>query len=210
MSHPILSFIDNLHIIINHYGYAGIFSLLVFGIVGLPVPDETLLTLSGYLIYKGHLHLVPTFLAAYLGSICGISISYAIGKTFGRPFLIKYGKYFHINESGLDKTHKWFEKIGRWTLFIGYFIPGVRHLTAIFAGISELEMWEFGMFAYSGGFIWTATFLSIGYFFGEHWERILISVQRHILSASIIIIIFFLIIFILKIIFSRKKKNQQK
>ncbi len=209
MSHPVLSFIDNLYIIIHHYGYIGIFSLLVFGIVGLPVPDETLLTLSGYLIYKGHLHLVPTFLAAYLGSICGISISYSIGKTFGRPFLIKYGKYFHINEAGLDKAHRWFEKIGRWTLFVGYFIPGVRHLTAIFAGISELEMWEFGLFAYSGGLLWTVTFLSIGYFFGEHWERILIIVQRNILAVSIVIIIFLIIIFILKLISNRRKKNLQ-
>ncbi len=194
----IFLFIDNLHFIINHYGYLGIFSLLVFGIIGLPVPDETLLTLSGYLIFKGHLHIIPTFLAAFLGSICGNSISYAIGKTFGRPVLIKYGKFLHIDEEKLDRVHHWFEKIGRWTLFIGYFIPGVRHLTAIFAGISELEIWEFALFAYSGAFVWTATFLSIGYFFGDHWERILFSIERNIVTISIVAVLILIVSYLIK------------
>lgn len=201
----IFLFIDNLHFIINHYGYLGIFSLLVFGIIGLPVPDETLLTLSGYLIYKGHLHIIPTFLAAYLGSICGISISYAIGKTFGRPVLIKYGKFLHIDENRLERVHHWFEKIGRWTLFIGYFIPGVRHITAIFAGISELEMWEFGLFAYSGAFVWTTTFLSIGYFFGDHWERILFSIEKNIVTISIFTVLILIVFYIVKKIWVKRK-----
>ncbi len=204
----IFLFIDNLHFIINHYGYLGIFSLLVFGIIGLPVPDETLLTLSGYLVYKGYLHIIPTFLAAYLGSICGISISYAIGKTFGRPVLIKYGKFFHIDEDKLDRVHHWFEKIGRWTLFIGYFIPGVRHITAIFAGISELEMWEFGVFAYSGAFVWTATFLSIGYFFGDHWERILFSIEKNIVMITIITVLALIVSYIVKIIWKKRRSKK--
>ncbi len=201
----IFLFIDNLHFIINHYGYLGIFSLLVFGIIGLPVPDETLLTLSGYLIYKGHLHIIPTFLAAYLGSICGISISYAIGKTFGRPVLIKYGKFLHIDAERLDRVHHWFEKIGRWTLFIGYFIPGVRHITAIFAGISELGMWEFGLFAYSGALVWTGTFLSIGYFFGDHWERILFSIEKNIVTISIAAVVILIFTYVIKKIWRKKK-----
>ncbi len=64
---------------IAQYGYLGIFSLLVLGIVGLPVPDETLLTLAGYLVYRGQLLLIPTVLAALLGSLCGITLSYSSG-----------------------------------------------------------------------------------------------------------------------------------
>ncbi|MDR3628293.1 MAG: DedA family protein, partial [Ignavibacteriaceae bacterium] len=120
----------------------GIFSLLMLGIIGLPVPDETLLTLSGYLIFHGELKLIPTFFSAFLGSIAGISISYAIGSTFGHHILIKYGHYIHITEDRMEKAHLWFEKIGRWSLLVGYFIPGVRHVVAIFAGTSELQMWE--------------------------------------------------------------------
>lgn len=198
---------ETLQIWISQYGYLGIFSLLVLGIVGLPVPDETLLTLSGYLIYHGELKLVPTFLAAYLGSIAGISISYAIGRTFGHNFLVKHGHFFHITEERLQKVHNWFEKIGRWTLLIGYFIPGVRHVVAIFAGTSELEIWEFSLFAYTGGFIWTATFISIGFFFGNHWRKVLHTVNHHIILITIAAIILLLIIYFVKKKFLKSKKN---
>ena len=180
---------DTLLIWISHYGYLGIFSLLVFGIVGLPVPDETLLTLSGFLIYKGTLQLIPTFLAAYFGSITGISISYAIGSTFGHRVLIKYGHYIHITEERLQKAHNWFEKTGRWTLIIGYFIPGIRHIVAIFAGTSELQLWEFALFAYTGGLIWTATFLSVGYFFGDNWSSVLDIINHHIIIFTIVFLV---------------------
>ena len=76
---------------ISEYGYFGLFSLLVLGIVGLPVPDETLLTFAGYLIFRGQLRLVPTMLAAFLGSACGITLSYTLGRLTGYFLIEKYG-----------------------------------------------------------------------------------------------------------------------
>jgi membrane protein DedA with SNARE-associated domain len=67
--------VNHIAAFIYAYGYLGIFSLLMLGIVGLPVPDEWLLTFAGYLIFKGHFQIVPTLAAAVLGSICGISVS---------------------------------------------------------------------------------------------------------------------------------------
>jgi membrane protein DedA with SNARE-associated domain len=200
---------ENVQFWISHYGYLGIFSLLMLGIIGLPVPDETLLTLSGYLIFHGELKLIPTFLSAFLGSIAGISVSYAIGSTFGHHILIKYGHFVHITEERMEKAHLWFEKIGRWSLLVGYFIPGVRHVVAIFAGTSELQIWEFALFAYSGGFIWTVTFLSIGYFFGKHSRVVLHSINHNIVSISIVAGII-LILFYLYRRFLYKKKNKQE
>jgi membrane protein DedA with SNARE-associated domain len=198
---------DTLFIWISHYGYFGIFSLLVLGIIGLPIPDETLLTLSGYLIYKGTLHWVPTFIAAYLGSIIGMSISYAIGSTFGHHIILKYGHYVHITEERLNKTHNWFEKIGRWALLIGYFIPGVRHIVAILAGTSELQLWEFALFAYTGGFIWTAAFISVGFFFGEKWTVVLDTINEHIMILTLAAIVVFLLLVIFKKITAKRKKD---
>ena len=198
---------ENLHFWISQYGYLGIFSLLMLGIIGLPVPDETLLTLSGYLVFHGELKLIPTFLAAFLGSIAGISISYAIGSTFGHRILQKYGHYIHITEERMKKAHLWFEKIGRWSLLFGYFIPGVRHVVAIFAGTSGLQLWEFSLFAYTGGLIWTVTFLSIGYFFGKHSRVVLHSINHNIVLISIIACIVLLLFFIFKKFLYKKKDN---
>ncbi len=191
---------ETLQLWISHYGYLGIFSLLCLGIVGLPVPDETLLALTGFLIYKGDLRLLPAFLSAYLGSITGISVSYAIGSTFGHRLLLKYGHYIHFTEERLNKTHAWFEKIGRWTLTVGYFIPGIRHVIAIIAGSSELQMWEFALFAYSGGLLWASVFMSVGYFFGENWQVMLNTVQHHMVTAAIAVLILIIIAY-----FFRKK-----
>jgi len=158
---------------ITQHGYAGIFSLLVFGIIGLPVPDEWLLTFSGYLIFKHTLHFVPTFGAAFLGSACGITVSYTLGRVFDSVVLVKYGWLFHLTPARLARVHSWFERRGRWTLLVGYFIPGVRHLTGYVAGVSELRFADFALFAYSGAFCWAAIFLTLGYVLGEEWDRVM-------------------------------------
>jgi membrane protein DedA with SNARE-associated domain len=158
---------------ITQYGYAGIFSLLVFGIIGLPVPDEWLLTISGYLIFKHTLMFVPTFGAAFLGSACGITVSYTLGRIFDTYVLVKYGWIFHLTPDRLARVHSWFERRGRWTLLVGYFIPGVRHLTGYVAGVSELRFSDFALFAYVGAFCWAAVFLTLGYVLGEQWDRVL-------------------------------------
>ncbi len=179
---------ETIQIWVSHYGYFGIFSLLMLGIVGIPIPDETLLTLTGYLIFRGTLHPVPAFLSAFLGCSFGISVSYAIGSTFGHQILLKYGHYVHITEARLGKAHNWFEKVGRWALLIGFFIPGFRHIVAILAGTSELQLWEFVLFAYSGALLWTTTFMSIGYYFGDKWEVILHDVSHHTVLVSALIL----------------------
>ena len=154
------------------HGYIGLFGLLVFGIVGLPVPDEWLLTLCGYFVFNQTFRFVPTLTAAFLGSACGITISYILGRTLGTFLLVKYGRFVRITAHEIDTVHGWFRRIGRWTLTVGYFIPGVRHLTAYVAGATELEIPVFVLFAYFGGFIWCLTFISLGYYLGEQWEHI--------------------------------------
>lgn len=175
---------DSFLFLISKYGYIGIFASLMLGVIGLPVPDETLLTFSGYLVHEGYLQLFPTILIAFLGSISGITISYILGRTLGVRVIKKYGKYIHFTEERLEKTHRWFEKIGRWSLTIGYFIPGIRHVTAIFAGSSNLKYYEFAIFAYSGGLIWTLTFVLTGFYVGKGWDKYVDQVE----SKSFIIV----------------------
>jgi membrane protein DedA with SNARE-associated domain len=165
---------------ISHYGYAGIFFLLLFGIVGLPVPDEWLLTFAGYLVFKNHLNLLPTYVAAALGSMCGITVSYGLGRSLGLFVLRHYGRFFRITPDQLDRVHAWFDRFGTWTLLIGYFIPGVRHLTAVIAGTSKLRPSLFSLFAYTGAMIWAATFIGVGYYFGEQWSQVLKQVHKHL------------------------------
>ena len=99
---------------------------------------------------QGHLSLPLAFAAALAGSICGITISYWLGRTFGLALIHRYGRYLRITEEHVNKAHAWFERVGHWGLTFGYFVPGVRHLTAYAAGMSDLEPHQFALFAYSG------------------------------------------------------------
>ena len=171
---------------ITQYGYLAIFGLLMFGIVGLPVPDETLLTFTGYLVFKGHLHLPLAYASALFGSMCGITLSYWLGRTFGLALIHRYGRYVWIKEEHVTRAHEWFERVGRWGLTFGYFIPGVRHFTAYAAGISELEPHVFGAYAYSGAVLWAATFISLGYFLGERWQAVSKQIHHHAATATVV------------------------
>jgi membrane protein DedA with SNARE-associated domain len=157
----------------------------MLGIIGLPVPDETLLTFSGYLISVHKLSLPLTLLSAIFGSLAGITISYFLGRSLGLYLLLHYGKYIFVTPEKLDRVHAWFTKRGKWTLFIGYYIPGIRHLTAYTAGASKLELPTFILFAWSGGILWSVTFIMLGYTLGAHWHRVVERLQENILLGSI-------------------------
>jgi membrane protein DedA with SNARE-associated domain len=171
---------------VSQYGYAALFGLLILGIVGLPVPDETLLMFSGYLISRGRLHPVLTFFAGFLGSVCGISISYAIGRTVGHTAVLRYGRRFGLTARRLARTHIWFQRAGEWLLAFGYFIPGVRHFTALVAGPSELEFFRLARMAWFGAAVWVGFFLAVGYWVGEKWREALALVEKYTLVAVVL------------------------
>jgi membrane protein DedA with SNARE-associated domain len=170
---------------LTQYGYAGLFGLLLLGILGLPVPDETLLVFCGYLIYKGRLNFFGTFISGFAGSLCGITLSYYLGLRFGRTVIDRYGRYVRIKPNDVDKVSLWFQRIGYWLLTIGYFIPGVRHFTALVAGMSRLDFRTFACFAYPGAAIWVALFLILGQVFGERWENTSKTVHRYTIIATL-------------------------
>jgi membrane protein DedA with SNARE-associated domain len=184
--------------ILIKYSYLGIFAALGLGILGLPIPDETLLALAGFMVFKGTLSYPFAVMAAFTGTICGTSIGYFMGRYFGHPFLEKYSAKMRINSEHLHKAEEWYGKYGKFALFIGYFIPGIRHLTAIFAGIAGMPYRVFAINAFSGGLLWTAIFVTMGYYLGEKWKFVYTYSSRYILPIAIIAIVIFLLITFLR------------
>jgi membrane protein DedA with SNARE-associated domain len=176
---------------ISSYGYAAIYILLMLGIVGLPVPDETLLVYTGFLVFKGTLGGPQAWTVAFLGSATGITLSFVIGRTLGLYSIHHYGRHVHLTEARIKKVHEWFEHLGRIVLSIGYFVPGVRHATAVVAGATELDLVSFAIFAYGGAAIWVTTFLSLGYLLGDNWARVEATIHKYgvAVGAGVIILI---------------------
>jgi membrane protein DedA with SNARE-associated domain len=174
---------------INVYGPEALFVLLLLGIVGLPIPDETLLVFCGFRIAQGKMPMIETWLFALGGSWCGISLSYTIGRTFGVGVIHRFGKYLHITEKRMEAVNRWFDRVGHWALFIGYYIAGLRHFTAITAGISKLRFRTFATYAWSGGVLWVTTFLTLGYFLGDRWQQIFEVIHHYIFYVSILVLV---------------------
>jgi len=189
---------------ITEYSYLAIFCLLMLGIVGLPIPDETLLTFSGFLVFKNKLHFAPALLAAFLGSTCGITISYILGRTFGLALIHRYGQYVHITEERLNRARVWLERAGAWSLTFGYYLPGIRHLTAFVAGTSKLRPVVFSLFAYSGGLLWSSTFVTVGYLLGDEWSRVSRDIRSYGWFTTLAVIA------VVLIYFRARKLNQRE
>jgi membrane protein DedA with SNARE-associated domain len=128
---------------ISSYGYWGLTALLMLGIAGRPIPDETLLTFARFLVYKRELQLAPTLLAGFGGSCLGITLSYTIGRFPGLYVVRKMGtRIFKISEDHPAKGEAWFRRYGKRLLPFAYFVPGLRHLIAVVAGATKGDIRE--------------------------------------------------------------------
>lgn len=169
---------------IAHYGYFAIFGLLMLGIVGPWIPDETILVLSGIAVHRGQLDLATTIELAFAGSLCGITLSYTLGYTGVIYVLERFEPLRKWVTRHMPQVEKWFGRYGKWTLFFGYFIAGLRHFTALTAGMSKVRFRTFATYAYPGGLVWVVCFVSIGYYLGAEWQRLV-----HLLDRGALILV---------------------
>lgn len=165
---------------LTRYGPPVLFLAQVFGIVGLPIPDELLMTVAGALVRRGHLNAVATIAAAFAGSSSGITVSYLLGRTVGSAAL---HRVLHVREEAFARAQRWFDRFGHWLLTFGFFIPGVRHLTAIAAGSTPISYPDFARAAYPGAALWCSVFIGAGYLAGDRWPIVEAALRGHVRTA---------------------------
>ncbi|OXL85967.1 alkaline phosphatase [Paenibacillus sp. SSG-1] len=185
-----------IHLMFEQYGYLVLFLGLALEFIALPFPGETTMAYAGFLSYDGMLHYGWLLIIAFAGTTLGMTITYFIGLKAGLPFLQRYGKWFLLSEHKLERASRWFNKYGQSLVFIGYFIPGVRHFTGYFAGMIALPFRKFALFAYSGALVWVLLFISIGKIFGPQWKFAFHLVEKYsfwIVGAVIIAVVGFLL-----------------
>ncbi len=153
---------------------------------------------SGVLVYQGHLNWFVSILTAGTGACLGMTVSYWIGFKLGSPFFEKHGYRFHLGPERIEKTSHWFSKHGNKLLIIAYFIPGVRHITGYFSGITRLPFRTYALFAYSGAFLWVTAFITLGKILGPQWEQFHSVIKKYLIIAGIIAAILIIAYFFIK------------
>jgi membrane protein DedA with SNARE-associated domain/membrane-associated phospholipid phosphatase len=189
--------------LLDHYGYIVLFFSLMLELIIIPIPNEILMSYVGFLVYQGKLNLYMSIAIGGLGGIIGVTISYFIGYKLGTPFFYKYGDKIHMGPEKIERISRWNKKFGKRLLLFSYFIPGVRHLTSIFSGITRISFKGYAFFAFIGVYLWVGTFIMLGKIFGPKWEKFHQESTTFILIACIILVIAYLVYFYLK---SNKEK----
>jgi membrane protein DedA with SNARE-associated domain len=180
--------VEHIDLFLAHYGYFAIFGLLMLGIVGPLIPDETILVLAGIAVHRGEFAMEKTIAVAFAGSLCGITLSYLLGRTGAIYVLEKYAPLNRWVGRHIPQVEEWFQRYGKWTLFFGYFIAGVRHFTALAAGMSKVKLRTFAAYAYPGGLVWVVCFIYIGYYLGAEWESLAKRFNRGALIAAAVVV----------------------
>jgi membrane protein DedA with SNARE-associated domain len=160
---------------VHPYGYILLLLITIMetsAFLGIIVPGDTAVILSGFLAAQGKMKPILVVVLASLGAIIGDNIGYAIGYRFGRPFLIKYGKRFHIKDKHVKRTESFFQKYGGVSVILGRFVAYIRTLIPVVAGISRMDYKMFLCYNFAGGILWASIFTAIGYLFGHSWELV--------------------------------------
>ena len=125
-------------------GYPGIGALMFIESSFVPFPSEVVLPPAGYLAAKGQMNGYLAFGAGTLGSLLGALFNYTIAVYVGEPFLRRYGKYFFVKATALDRAELFFADHGEISTFVGRLVPVVRQLISIPAGVARMNLQELG------------------------------------------------------------------
>lgn len=188
---------------LEHYGYGLIALFLCLEMLALPLPGEMIMSYIGLSVYEHKLNWLISIISAGSGVLAGVTLSYWIGYRLGRPFVARYGERVHLTEERVDKMTLWLEKYGDKLLFVAYFIPGVRHITGYFCGVTRLPFKRYALYAYTGAIFWVSLFISLGKVLGPKWEQYHSTVNRYMIIFGIVSVILAIVIYLY-----RKYKHQ--
>ncbi|WP_436884378.1 DedA family protein [Mammaliicoccus sciuri] len=193
--------------VMEQFGYFGIALLILLENVFPPIPSEVILTFGGFMTTKSDLTVLGVVVASTIGSVSGAVILYWIGRILNveriERIIEKWGKYLRLTKEDVRKADAWFDKYGPWTVFFCRFIPLIRSLISVPAGMSGMNQWLFLVLTIIGTLIWNLVLVLVGAKVGDNWHQIVnyMDVYSHFMYAVIAIgIIVFIIWFI------RKKK----
>ena len=180
--------------IMNQFGYLGIFLLIAIENIFPPIPSEVILLFGGFMSTYTNMHIVGIIIASTLGSLVGAYALYFIGKIFNKERLKKIvrgkiGKVLRLKEKDIDMADEWFDKKGNKTVFFCRFIPIVRSLISIPAGMSEMPLGKFTLYTVVGSLIWNTVLSIAGQTVGANWESILAIFEQYSHIAAVVLVI---------------------
>jgi len=195
---------------ISQYGYLAIAVLITIENVFPPIPSELILTFAGFVTYSTELSVVGAIIAATIGAVLGAAILYWIGTYLDMDRLerlvnSRLGKLLRLRLSDFKKAEAHFVKHGRAAVFFGRFVPIVRSLISVPAGMTKMPFGTFLLYTTLGTLTWNTVLVSLGHIAGRAWTQVLTVVDDVTSVMTVIVIIIVLIGGVIYLV--RRKKN---
>lgn len=198
--------------IMNAYGYIGIFLLIMIENLFPPIPSEVILTFGGFMTQSSNLTIIGVIIASTIGSLIGAVILYYIGKILNKERLIKiveskYGKLLRIKAKDIESANKWFDGKGNKTVFFCRFVPVIRSLISIPAGMSEMPMMKFLIYTFFGSVIWNSVLVSVGAFAGDKMDIIIDIIDK---TGNFVLVGIIIAVMVVAVIFYKNRFSSKK
>ena len=196
--------------VMNQYGYLGVFLMIAIENIFPPIPSEVILLFGGFMTTKSDLSFIGVTITSTIGSVVGAIVLYGIGAWIVERnlyrFVNRYGKFLRVKTKDIDRTIQWFDKYGYWTIFFCRFVPLLRSLISIPAGLTRMNLPLFMLFTTIGTLIWNIVLIYLGQAVGGNWHAIVYYMD--IYSRIIYIVLIILAIFIIWKWFKRQRKHK--
>lgn len=199
----------------NQFGYLGILLLIMIENLFPPIPSEVILAFGGFMTTYSSMNILGVVLFASLGSLLGAIILYFVGYILNKDRLSsivsgKVGKILHLKAADIDKADKLFSKNGKRTVFFARFIPIVRSLISIPAGVSKMPIVPFIIYTTFGTIIWNSVLVIIGRCLGSNWIKVIDIINKYSSFLIVVLIVLFLFLIVYKLFFKKKIFKRKK
>lgn len=178
--------------LLDHWGYLAIFVFVILGNMGVPLPEEAILALAGYMVWNGQLDFLAVLLIGILSAILGDNFGYWLGRRYGRGAIERYGQWVLGRPARLQSIECFVARYGSLGVFVARFVPGLRFMAGPLAGALQLPFSRFVVANLFGAAAYVPVAVGVGYAIGlglgefvEKLRRIVGNVERTVLFTAL-------------------------
>lgn len=186
---PLPGVLGDLAPVLNHWGYWAVGGLVLVEDFGVPAPGETVLIAAALYAGAGRLNIVAVIVIGFLAATAGDNIGYLIGRTGGRPLVLRYGRYVLLTPERFEKAERFFTRHGGKVVVIARFVEGLRQANGIIAGVTRMPWRRFLAFNALGAALWVGLWAGLGYAAGDHIATVYRQVNRYSLYLLAVVVL---------------------
>ena len=164
---------DSLRAVIAHWGYLAIFVFVLAGNIGVPVPENSVLWVAGFFVWKGRLSLPLVLLVGIGAAVVGDNLGYWLGRRYGQRVVDRYGRTVRLPPHRLERMRRFVQRYGPWAVFLARVVTGLRFMAGPLAGSLGLPPRAFFLANVLGALCYVPSMVGAGYAGGYGFRRYL-------------------------------------